>query len=222
VIYKDESSALSFRASMMYDYDGNRFRMDLHDFVFGKPVLTVVRNGDRVLTIIHTRGERNLQPYDEFDLKKITGLSIPKELLLSSIIGKVYLGEGNRELFMSGKSTLVVKTPQVRSDVDFGRDGLPYRVKYLSNLYNYELSFIKFEKPEDIPFPLKIVLKDASRMLTVNYSSFSINIELNPEDFLIDEKLIAGSKTKSSPDMYQNEHMDVYFLTHIRVSHFFN
>lgn len=222
VIYKDENSAMSFRASMLFDYESESFRMDLFDFVFGKPVLTVVKNGERVLTVVHTRGESNLQSYDEFDLQKITGLSIPKELLLSSIVGKVYLGEGSREISRSGQSTLVVKTSLVQSDVHFGRDKLPDRVKYISSIYTYELSFTKFETSGDASFPLKVILKDTSRMLTVNYSSPLINMELEEKDFLIDEKLAGSYRAKSPPNLYKNEHNDVYFLTHLRVSYFFN
>lgn len=222
IIYRDENSAMSFRASMLFDYESDSFRMDLFDLVFGKPVLTVVKNGERVLTVVHTRGESNLQSYDEFDLQKMTGLSIPKELLLSSIVGKVYLGKGGREISSGGQSVLIVKTPLIRSDVHFGRDRLPDRVKYISSMYTYELSFAKFEKSGDASFPLKVILKDTSRMLTVNYSSPLINMELEEKDFLIDEKLVGNYKLKSPPNLYKNEHTDVYFLTHLRVSYFFN
>lgn len=222
VIYRDENSVMSFKASMIFDCESDSFRMDLFDFVFGKPVLTVVKNGQRVLTVVHTSKESNIQSYDEFDLQRMTGLSIPKELLLSSVIGKVYLGEGSREISRSGQSTLIVKTPLIQSDIHFGRERLPTRVKYVSARYSYELSFTKFETSGAVTFPLKITLKDTLRMLTVNYSNPLINIELEEKDFLIENQSIESFKVKGPPNLYQNEHANVYFLTHLRVSYFFN
>lgn len=185
VIYKDENIVLSFRASVVVDGERMSFRLDLADFVFNKPILTIIKSGEQVLAVVHHRREYYLLSYDELDLQKLAGFSIPKELLLSSMMGKVYVAGGNREVSRVDSFTLRVKTAGMQSKIHFREDWLPDRVLFISSLDTYELFFTKFEASRTAPFPLKITLKNSGRMLTVTYSEPSINVDVGEESFLI-------------------------------------
>jgi hypothetical protein len=186
-LYKDSSKTLSFRAIVVVDDRTKRLRLELTDYVFKKPVITIVRNAEEIVAVLYTKKEYYRLQYSSLDIEKLTGLEIPKEILMPSLLGKVYTGTGSGIVSTVNANTLQIDNGDFTQDVFFNETLLPIRTLFRLAHGSYNLIFNNFLKLQDTQFPQKIIVKNNDRFLEISYTSVLINQELDFRSFQIDE-----------------------------------
>jgi hypothetical protein len=186
-LYKDSSKTLSFRAVVVVDDRTKKLRLELTDYVFKKPVLTIVRTGEEIIAVLHTKKEYYRLQYSSLDIEKLTGLNIPKEILMPSLLGKVYTGTGSGIVSSVDAYTLQIDNSDFQQHVYFDETLFPVRTLFRLTQGSYNLFFSNFLKLHDGQFPQKITIENNERFLEISYISVLINQELDIGSFQIDD-----------------------------------
>ncbi len=184
-LYKDSSKTLSFRAFVVVDDRTERLRLELTDYVFKRPVITIVRNEEEIIALLYTKKEYYRLQYSSLDIEKLTGLDIPKEILIPSLLGKVYTGTGSGIVSSVDAYTLQIDNGDFTQDVFFNETLLPIRILFKLAHGSYELVFNNYLKLQDIQFPKKITVQNNDRFLEISYTTTLINQELDVRLFQI-------------------------------------
>ncbi len=189
MFYKDDNQTLSFRAAVIWR--SGDLRLDLNDFVFKKPVLTFIKNGSDVLIVRHMKKEFYLMKYDALDLKKLVGIDIPSDLLLPSIVGRVYI-EGKEAVSPLDSTTLLIAGSGMREEIHFDEDYLPTSTTVTFSPDVYTLTLTKFNRYNEVSFPQKISLTAGGKALEINYSEAHINEYTDDSSFNIESSIPHG------------------------------
>lgn len=187
-MYRSQSDNLSFRARINAYWPESNIRLDVQDFVFKKPLITLVRQGGKLHAAIHPRRTYFVMDYQNADLAELTGFDFPRRLIIPTLMGKVYLEddsvagvEGDRLVFR-GKSVETVLT--------LNRELLPRAVEYRFQDEHIEVSFGKYTTEQGATFPRKIRVESAKgeKKLEITYSDVLLNqtrrqVSLEPEEW---------------------------------------
>ncbi|GEM_PF-1455438 len=186
VVYREPDRTLSFRGFVLSNEENGGFRLDLSDFVFNKPLVTVTRNGGAVLAVMHYRKAYYSASWEEINMKKITGFDIPRELLISTVMGKVYAE--NTDCRTEGDVLILEGAGAYREHRVYFKDEVISRVVYGFEESEYEVLFQKYRAVEGIEFPQKIVVEMSGEgsVLEILYSQVDLNRVSETDDFSLD------------------------------------
>jgi hypothetical protein len=191
VVYKNGDRVSSLKAFIAADKGQTRYRLELYDYVFNRHLVSVVRNGDEVHAALYFKKESYDISYEEFGLQGVTGIAIPKEILLKSIIGEIYVhdgetrvgrGEGANSLFLEyldGPDVLFSET------VLFNENNVPTGATFKQGGETYVVSFSKFKASSGGRFPWKIIIQGGDKSLEINYTELRLNPVLGEQAFNI-------------------------------------
>jgi len=197
VVFREADRNFSFRATLSVENHGENLRLDLSDFVFKKPLLSIVKNGEQVTTILYTKRSYFEMPYEQLDMKKISGLNIRKEILLSALMGKVYIEEQNSVTSSPEPHLLIIENSYMKETISFNDQLLPVSVFYDFQNDVYTMTFREYIRIGDLVFPKKVTVRNQDRVLEANYSDVSVNQPLDPEIFHVSEEDIGGFERKN-------------------------
>jgi len=198
MFYKDGNRTLSFRATVV-SRNGD-LRLDLNDFVFKKPVLTLIKRGSDVLIIQHMKKEFYLMKYDVLDLEKLAGIDILPDILLPSITGRVYIIDEHSSVSPLDFTTLRIEGSNMHEEIQFNEDSLPTRTTITSLPVVYILTLKKFNRYNNVFFPQKISLTDGEKVLEISYSEVHINEYIDNSSFNIEKSIPRGYVEEHSAD----------------------
>ena len=191
VVYRKGERVTSLKAVIAVDKGQTRYRLELFDYVFNKHLVSVVRNGDEVHATLHFKKESYDASYEEFQLQEATGIAIPKEIILKSMIGEIYVQDGEIRV-ESGESanSLLLEYSDAREGlssetVRFGEGRVPVGATFEQEGERYVVSFSKFKVTGGCRFPTKITIQGGDRSLEVNYTELRINPVLGDQAFNI-------------------------------------
>jgi len=190
LIYKDARRTLSFRASVASIEESTSFRLDLNDFVFNKPVVSLIRNKEATFLILYREKKYYSINNEDLDFTRLIGFELPGEILIPMLMGKVYVGDGGNILSLVDSSTLLIENADFSEEIYFNNLGLPERTLYTYSPLSYDLHYSKFETFYEVYFPKKIAVEDRDRTLNISYSSVIINQDISDETFSIDIKAL--------------------------------
>ena len=129
---------------MVVQQNGEHIRLDLSDFVFKKPVLTLVKNNDQVTALMHMKKKGYLMSYDSMSIEELSGFKLRKEILLPALMGKVFVDAHNASLISPDPNTLIIESDTVREVVTFDAEWLPKNVEYEISGDAYIMNFVSF------------------------------------------------------------------------------
>jgi hypothetical protein len=180
VVYREGDKVASLKASISADKSDSRYRLELFDYVFNKHLVSVVRNGDDVHASLYFKKESYDISYEEFQLKEVTGIAIPKEILFESMIGKIYVHDGQTALYGEGEKTLLLEYTdahdgQSRETVVFNEDKIPVEATFEQGGERFVVKFVKFKVSGGERFPVKITIQGGDRSLEINYTELRFN-----------------------------------------------
>jgi len=187
IIYRDGKRTVSFKSVILAKADLSSLRIDIEDFVFKKPLITVVKNGDTILAVNYLKKTYIQSSYSDIDFKKASGLDLPVELVMNFIIGRVPVAEGSYEGSISGTPRLYIQGDGYSETVFFTREILPQKIEYYLKDENYTVNFSKFSYKNETSFPQKITISSGNKNLEVSYTSLKINVKLSPGLFNIED-----------------------------------
>jgi hypothetical protein len=192
LMYNDGDKNYGFQAVIAVQQNGERIRLDLSDFVFKKPVLTLVKNNDQVTALLHMKKKGYHMSYDSMSIEELSGLKLRKEILLPALMGKVFVDTHNTTLISPDSKTLIMESDIVREVVTFDAEWLPRSVEYEIFGDAYIMNFVSFTALEDNVFPEKLILKTLNRQLKATYKDVRVNGYIDDGMFIIDEKTLSG------------------------------
>jgi hypothetical protein len=192
LMYSDGDRNYSFRAFIAAQNDGEYMRLDLSDFVFKKPVLTLVKANDSVTALLHMQRRIYHTDYEGLSLEALSGLNVHKEILIPALMGKVFMIANNSDTSSPDARTLVVDSEDLREIVTFDSDGLPQNVQFTMHNDAYILIFKDFAAVKEAQFPEKIVLSSQDRRLEATYREVRVNETIDMGLFMLDEESMAG------------------------------
>lgn len=185
LIYRAGEKTLSFKASVAAMDSGRFLRIDFTDFIFKKPVVSIVRREDEVITIMYTKKLYYRERYADFHFEETTGFNIPKELILKSVLGKVHIFDGR--LIKDGSSTILMENDTSSIRIFFNNEPYPIKTVYSFQEDVYTVEFSGFHKFQPGAFPSKIVIKNEESTLDIIYTDVAINDTLDEKIFLIED-----------------------------------
>lgn len=174
-IYRDTDNTLSFRTKVTAFWPEMNLRLHIQDFVFKKPLLTLVKEGAEVKAALHTRKQYLVVDYRNADFADLTGFNIPKEIVIPTLMGKVYV-ESPSDVSIAGPHTLEMSGTSVTGTISF--DGWrPSRIRYRFPGETFTVTFGKFVPVEGGAFPQKISMEseEGRGRLEITYSSSLLN-----------------------------------------------
>ena len=192
LMYNDGDKNYGFQAVVAVQQNGERIRLDLSDFVFKKPILTLVKNSDQVTALMHIKKKGYLMSYDSMSIEELSGFKLRKEILLPALMGKVFVDDGNASLFSPDSKTLIMESDIVREVVTFDAEWLPRSVEYEIFGDAYIMNFVSFTALEDHVFPEKVTLSTLNRRLEATYRDVRVNGYIDDGMFIIDEEILSG------------------------------
>ncbi len=191
MFYKDQNKTLSFRARVVSRNED--LRLDLNDFVFKKPVLTLIKKGSDILIVIHVKKEFYRMKYDALDLETFAGINIPHGILLPSITGRMYVEENKGTVSPIDSATLLIHGNNMREEIHFNEISLPTVAMINVPPTEYTLILTKFNKYyNEMYFPQKISLAASGRALEISYSEVHINESVDGSSFNIESAIPRG------------------------------
>ncbi len=190
MFYKDQNQTLSFRARVISQNED--FRLDLNDFVFKKPVLTLIKKGSDILIVYHLKREFYQMKYEELDLENLAGISILPAILIPSITGRVYVEENQGTVSPIDAATLLIDGDDIREEIHFNEVSLPALTTINVPPAEYTLKLTKFNRYNEVYFPQKISLAARGRTLEISYSEVHVNKPVDEASFDIESAIPHG------------------------------
>jgi hypothetical protein len=185
-VYREEDSTISFKTEIVSDKKKQKFRIDLYDFVFKVPLLSIIRNNDDILAVVHNKKEYYRLTFEHFDFREMTGFDIPKEILVGSMTGDVHLIEGRRDVSSPEDLLLSIKGETGTELVRFNGDALPVEAQYIKGADIYTVKYEKYKNIDNIDHPYRILIKHNGSQLEINYMDIKLNKKLNTDLFAFD------------------------------------
>lgn len=192
LMYTDGDKSYSFRAEIAVENSGENIRLDLSDFVFKKPVLTLVKNSDQVAALLHMDKKVYLTSYENLNIEALSGLKLRKEILLPALMGKVFVNSATATMSSPNSKTLIMESEGYRETVSFDAHWLPQSVEYEVNNDVYSMTFKSFTAFEGVFFPGKVTLSSLNRQLEATFKDVTVNGMIDDGLFLLDEKSLPG------------------------------
>ena len=180
VVFRDVESTLSFRSEISAVEKTDYVRLDLMDLVFKTPLATILKNRDDVYTYVHQKGEYYEDTVSDADFGTLLGFDVPVKLLLSSLLARIYLPDGELKARMIDERQLEIVTLYENEVIRFGATNLPETIEYTKNDGQvYIVSFEQFEQKGSLLFPLVIKIKGMGRSLEIRYTSIEPNTAIS-------------------------------------------
>jgi hypothetical protein len=189
IVFRDIDRTLSFRAQLAAQNNGETLRIDFADFIFKKPLLGLIRNEGTVVAVFHLKKEYYRLSYDDLDIEALSGLQIRKEVLISAMMGKVYVDDGGSVSNSVDQSTVVIENGGFRETVTFNSESLPVSVEYVFDSDIFLMLFEEYQPIDGTPFPQKVVIKNNGRTLELRFDEIELNGVLDAVLFQADEYL---------------------------------
>jgi outer membrane biogenesis lipoprotein LolB len=187
LVYRDGEHTLSFRTAVISRNQLESIRMDLYDFVFKTPIVSMVKRGNEIFAVLYTKKQYFSTTVDALDFKQVLGFDVPVELLFHSLLAKVYVPDREYEAEQIDDYNLELREPGITQRITFDEDLIPVSVLYTFMDDEYNVKFEKYNRINDIEFPLKITLTDRERVLELNYSNVTLNAGVSEETFLLED-----------------------------------
>jgi hypothetical protein len=197
VVFKDGDKQYSFRAALRAEGNGSKLRLTLSDFVFKKPLVSIVKNEDVFTAIVYVKKEYIQEPYEELDVVEVTGLRIKKEILLAALMGKVYVDGNNSVLTSPNPTTLIIERHEGRREiVSFDSRMLPSEVTYARGYREYSTIFHEYMLVDGVYYPKKMSIVHEDQELTANFSDVRVNGILDSAFFQLDAEELGNFERK--------------------------
>ena len=192
-VYRDGERTYSFRVLIAADKSSEQIRMDISDFVFKVPLFTIIRRGEDVLLIHHSKKTVSEMRFRELDFSTLFSLEVSKDLLLGAILGEVVVIEG-KAVFSDTQQPLLLRIQGSNAEqtIAFNQDFIPFQMQYRYDSRLLTIDFSKFEQQKSVSFPKKIDLKQGSRSLYINYTELHLNQGIEVSRFDLQEDEIDG------------------------------
>ena len=210
VVYRDGDKVVSLKATIAADKEGVRYRLDLFDYVFNKHLMTLIRLGEQVSAILYFKKEYRELSYDDFRFEDMTGITVPKDILLSTMLGEVYLPGGERKVYtddepahyteaergtrgaLKNRVLIIEAESGSRDTILFDDKGIPVEARYSGGREAQLVRFLKHKNIDGIEFPVKITIESGPRTLEINFTEVKLN-RITPENaFTIPDASLQG------------------------------
>jgi len=210
VVYRDGDRVVSPKATIAADKEGVRYRLDLFDYVFNKHLMTLIRLGEQVSAILYFKKEYRELSYDDFRFEDLTQITIPKDILLSTMLGEVYLRGGERKVYaddegahyaevgsgargaLKNRVLIIEAESGSRDTILFDDKGIPVEARYSDDRETHLVRFLKHKNIDGTEFPVKITIESGPRMLEINFTEVKLN-RITPENaFTIPDASLQG------------------------------
>lgn len=190
IMYEGSKKTVSFKANILAYGDARYFRLDIFDFVFNKPLATILRNDEEVLAVLHFKKGYYSFNYENLDFKDLTGFDIPKEVFVHSVLGKIYMFNGELKKSHRRAKYLIIEGTNVIEEIFFNRDLLPARTVYTFQSHTYKIKFSMFKNYQGNLFPNKITIRNQKNSLDINYTAVNINSIPEKNQFIFDRSTL--------------------------------
>jgi outer membrane lipoprotein-sorting protein len=197
LLYADGDKTYSFRVQITVHNNGKNMRLDLADFIFKKPILTIVKNNDKVTALLHAQKKFYLTTYEDLSIEELSGLKLRKEILLPALMGKIYVDSEGGSVSSPDPETLIIESEEYRETVTFSHDWLPRSAEYIVEYGVYSMTLESFTAIDGVYFPRKVTLTNMNRRIEATYKDVKVNGGIDTSLFLVDEKSLAGYTRKS-------------------------
>jgi hypothetical protein len=190
LMYRTEEKTATFKVLVQSSKGSSNFRIDVSDFVFNKPLVSVIKREEDVLAVIYIKKNYYSLHYEDLDFSKMTGFPIPKELLVSSLLGKVFIYEEQKDISSPQDHALLIIGDDGQETIHLNSDFQPVKVQYLFSSDAFLVTFSKFQSHENLSFPKKITLENEQGTLEINYTNISLNSAIADQAFSVDATLL--------------------------------
>ena len=185
-VYREEGSTISLKTEIVSDKNGQNFRIDLSDYVFKVPLVSIVKNNNDILAVVYNKKEYYKLTFNYFNFHEMTGINVPKEILVSSMTGNVYLIEGETAVSSPEDDLLSIEGRTGRELVRFNGESLPIEAQYIDETDIYTVRYEKYKKIDNIDYPHRIIIKHQDSQLEINYTDIKLNGSLDSSVFEFD------------------------------------
>ena len=152
--------------------------------------MSIVRNNSDVLAVIHNKKEYYTLKFEHFDFQAMTGIDIPRDILVSSLTGEVHIIEGATVISSPEDLLLSIEGKTEHELVRFNSDNLPVEAQFINGTKSFIIKYEKFKIIADIDYPHKITIKHNDSQLEVNYSDVKLNTVVESTVFDFDMSVL--------------------------------
>jgi hypothetical protein len=147
--------------------------------------------------IVYVKKQYIQEPYEELDVMEVTGLRIRKEILLATLMGKVYVDGKNSVLTSPDPSTLIIERHEGQRDVvSFDSRMLPSEVTYAQGYREYSTIFNEYMLVDGVYYPKKLSIVHEDQELTANFTDVRVNGSLDSAFFQLDDAELGNFERK--------------------------
>ncbi|MFW6138498.1 MAG: hypothetical protein ACOC7U_04925 [Spirochaetota bacterium] len=193
LIYKEKDQAKSFRYSVFADQKTSNFRLDLYDFVFKKPLVSIVKSNYQVTAVVYFKKVYYRTIYERLDMKILTGIDIPEDILRNSLMGMVYYPENPSKVYAEGCCSIHFESNSMTQNIVFNDQLFPKNIDYVWPEHFLSINFNNYSVHDTEPFPEKIKLSSENSAVSVeiNYRKLTLNGVLEKDNFNIDPQILS-------------------------------
>ncbi len=190
IVYRDGKEALSFKLQVIAQRKIQNIRLDLCDFVFKNPLVSVIKKSNNILAVIYLKKAYHSFGLEDMDFNSLIGFDIPTDVLLNSLLAKVYIMGSCTEVSQAEYSQLYIEGDKGSERVIFNDDSFPVEIHYTFHDDLYLVTFSKYNVVNDSLFPYRITIKNENRILEINYTEIDIDTSIDDNAFSIDSTVL--------------------------------
>ncbi len=186
IIIRHNGSIESFRLEL-FNYETPEFiRINLKDFIFKKPLLTLISNNDKVMIYNFVKKEKKQYMDLSHFFKDLLGLEINPDYIEDIFVMRIpLLKESGVKKTVEGSERVILEGSDNSEIITFAMNNniLPKEIEYRTKEYMVNIKYGKIVDLEYISMPSNVKIEMDGKSIEINYSSINIHSIFN-EDYL--------------------------------------
>ena len=186
IIFRQNSHIESFRIEL-FNYDTPEFvRINLKDFIFKKPLITLISNNDGVMVYNFIKKEKKKYKDPSYFFKDLLGMEVNPEYIEDILAMRIpLLKERGIKKTVEGSERVILEGPDKLEIVTLttGNNILPEEIEYRTKKYLVNIKYSKVVNLTYISIPSNIKIEIDGKIIAINYNSIDIYSEFN-KDYL--------------------------------------
>ncbi len=187
IILRHKGSIESFRLEL-FNYETPEFvRINLKDFIFKKPLLTLISNNDKVMIYNFVKKEKKEYMDLSHFFKELLGFEINPDYIEDIFVMRIpLLKESGVKKTVEGSERVILEGPDNSEIITLAMNNnniLPEKIEYRTKKYMVNIKYGKIVDLDYISMPSNVKVEIDGNSFEINYSSIDIHSNFN-KDYL--------------------------------------
>ncbi len=177
---KDGNNTRSFRIEI-YDFKNPEVtRIDLKDFIFKKPLVTLISDGKNVKLFDYLKKKRTIYEDSSLFFEKIFDVKLDSDFALDLLTMRIPLLAVKRVKSRLIKDDKIVISDDKREEIieyKMLENIVPLNIIYKNNNDLVSISYSNTKKVNNVEIPHKLSISINKRMIEISYKTIKVNLD---------------------------------------------